>query len=45
MALDIHDDGDEPGFCIRSIASAASPDTVNERFRVQANGNVGIVTS
>jgi hypothetical protein len=45
MALDIHDDGDEPGFCIRSITSTASPDTVNERFRVQANGNVGIGNS
>ena len=45
IALDIHDDGNEPGFCIRSIISASNPDTVNERFRVQANGNVGINTS
>jgi len=45
MALDIHDDGDEPGFCIRSVTSTANPDTINERFTVQANGNVGIGTS
>jgi hypothetical protein len=45
MALDIHDDGDEPGFCIRSVKSTDNPDTINERFTVQANGNVGIGTS
>jgi len=45
IALDIHDDGNEPGFCIRSITSTSNPDTVNERFRVQANGNVGINTA
>ena len=42
MSLDIHDDGDEPGFCIRSVKSTDNPDTVNERFTVQASGNVGI---
>jgi hypothetical protein len=45
MALDIHDDGDEGGFCIRSVTSTGNPDTVNERFRVQANGYIGIGTS
>ena len=42
MALDINDDGDEPGFCIRSVKSTDTPDTINERFTVQAGGNVGI---
>jgi hypothetical protein len=45
MALDIHDDGDEPGFCIRSVKSTDTPDTINERFTVQASGNVGIGTA
>jgi hypothetical protein len=42
MALDIHDDGDEPGFCIRGVNSTDIPDAINERFTVQASGNVGI---
>jgi hypothetical protein len=45
MALDIHDDGDEPGFCIRSVKSTNNPDIINELFTVQANGNVGIGTA
>ena len=45
MALDINDDGDEPGFCIRSVKSTDTPDTINERFTVQAGGNVGINNS
>lgn len=45
IALDIHDDGDEPGFCIRSVKSTDNPDTINERFTVNMNGNVGIGTT
>ena len=39
MALDFHDDGTEGRFCIRSIQSTASSDTITEVFTVD-NGNV-----
>ena len=38
MALDIHDNGNEPGFCIRAVNSVLNPDTVNEYFRVGPTG-------
>ena len=39
MALDFHDNGTEGRFCIRSIQSVASSDTITEVFTVD-NGNV-----
>jgi hypothetical protein len=39
LALDFHDDGTEGRFCIRSIQSTATPDTITEVFTVD-NGNV-----
>jgi hypothetical protein len=39
LALDIHDDGTEARFCIRSIASVNATDTITEVFAVD-NGNV-----